>query len=1079
MRPQFRIRRGVTALAVITSLGVGRTSRVAAAAPPTPQASAATESAERDYFSANGLLSRGLYELAAKEYRSFLAAHADHPKASSARYGLGVALFRLGKFEEAAKELAAIKPAADFEFAAETLFLLAQSDLELKRYDAAAAALASLSDQRFATHDLADDAAALLAETEYRQGRFADAAKQAASFAARWPESPLRERAEFIAALSQMAAGDPGQAARTLSDWPKRFPQGGFTMQAGLLLAQSLHKSGSIEQAVVEYNRFIEASKDEAMTADAMYGLAGALQDLKRPDDAAAALDGFLKRFPAHAQRAAALRQRAHLDFDAARYDAAAKMFQQAADAIQSAGRGDDRLDEIAYWLAKCDLRRERFDDAASRLEKAIAAWPSSALSAEMSYDRGIALLKAGRRAEASAALGDFASRFADHALVPESLYLRATIEHQDGHEDQVRAIAAEFDKRFDRHERAAAVAFLDAEADLLQDKTEAAAKKYRIILDRHPDDPIAPTATFRLGAALARLQRPQEAKPLLEQVVKARNTSEPFRPALRLLGDIAFDEGRWNDAAGFFGDFLSFKLAGPEADEAALRLGLAQSRADRPEDGLATLGGLAAAQPNSPQGRRAMFEAGEIELSRKNDDAAASWFKKLVSNPGDDDLGSYARFKLGLIAAGKDDDAAAAAFQQAAESAKDQQLRGEAAYQRGAALMRMKRYADASQAFETIEKTQPDHARAAAARVQHSIALARDGRNDEAISAIDAIGGSAKNGPKLDDESRASLLYEKAWCLRALKRPSEAEAALVGLARDFSASPLASHALLESAELAAAEQRWKDADERLTTLRAVIDQSPSAVPADVAESGLYRLATVKFSLEQFAAAADLAERFIADFPQSTLLASAHLHAGESLFRLGKHSQALAHFAAVTVSFADDPSCAPALLRKGECESQLQQWAQSQASFAAHLKRFADSEVWFQAQFGLGWALENQGKIDDAIAAYREVTARHGGVTAARAQFQIGECLFAKKQYEDAVKELLNVDILYAVPEWSAAALYEAGRCFEQLGRAEEAKSQYKQVAAKHADTKWAKLASERLAAAPKPADAPAHPISR
>jgi TolA-binding protein len=93
------------------------------------------------------------------------------------------------------------------------------------------------------------------------------------------------------------------------------------------------------------------------------------------------------------------------------------------------------------------------------------------------------------------------------------------------------------------------------------------------------------------------------------------------------------------------------------------------------------------------------------------------------------------------------------------------------------------------------------------------------------------------------------------------------------------------------------------------------------------------------------------------------------------------------------------------------------------------------------------------------------VTAAHQGPTAARAQFQIGECLFAQGKHEDAVGELLKVDILYAYPEWSAAALYEAGRCFEAMGKPAEARAQFESVRDKHGGTRWAKLAEGRLSA--------------
>jgi TolA-binding protein len=219
------------------------------------------------------------------------------------------------------------------------------------------------------------------------------------------------------------------------------------------------------------------------------------------------------------------------------------------------------------------------------------------------------------------------------------------------------------------------------------------------------------------------------------------------------------------------------------------------------------------------------------------------------------------------------------------------------------------------------------------------------------------------------------------------------------------------------------------------------------------------------FELGNYDAAASLAEAFIAQFPSSTFTPSARSFAGESFFKLEKHQKAAEHFNAVVTQFASDASCGPSMLRLGECQAALSQWKQSEQTFASYLKKFEDSEFWFQAQFGIAWAQENQNRHDEAMKSYQKVIERHSGPTAARSQFQIGECLFAGKKFEEAVRELLKVDILYGYPEWSAAALYEAGRCFEALAKPAEANAQYEQVREKYPNTRWAELAAQRLAA--------------
>ena len=69
-----------------------------------------------------------------------------------------------------------------------------------------------------------------------------------------------------------------------------------------------------------------------------------------------------------------------------------------------------------------------------------------------------------------------------------------------------------------------------------------------------------------------------------------------------------------------------------------------------------------------------------------------------------------------------------------------------------------------------------------------------------------------------------------------------------------------------------------------------------------------------------------------------------------------------------------------------------------------------------------------------------------------------------RAELEQAARELLKVDILYAYPEWSAAALYEAGRCFQELSNPVDARKQFEKVAHDHGATNWAQLAEQRLA---------------
>jgi TolA-binding protein len=309
----------------------------------------------------------------------------------------------------------------------------------------------------------------------------------------------------------------------------------------------------------------------------------------------------------------------------------------------------------------------------------------------------------------------------------------------------------------------------------------------------------------------------------------------------------------------------------------------------------------------------------------------------------------------------------------------------------------------------------------------------------------------------------RASLDYERGWCLRRTGKGDESAEVFRALLKTEPPLRLKAHALLELADLETTAKRQAEAIAALESLRALLDDAKDALPPALDEQASYRLGVALFQSERMADAEKMLERLLRDHPKSDLVRSAAMFRGEALVSLSRHQDAVSCFERVIAGPADDPSHGPALLRLGDAFATLQEWSRSAEMFGKYLKEHADGAQWYQAEFGLGWAIENQGQHETALEHYRRVVAKHQGPTAARAQFQIGQCLFAKKEYETAAAELLKVDILYAYPEWSAAALFEAGRCFEALARRAEARQQFEAVVARFAETRWAAMSSERL----------------
>lgn len=1040
---------------------IARSAAVALAActlAPTLAQPAGDDPALRPYYTGNGLLQRGMNELAAAEYRQFLKDNARHEKASLARYGLAVALFRLKDHAAAEKELRPLVELDDFEFAPETRVMLGQCLLAAGRPAEAAEPLEEVAADH-PDHDLADDAAALRVEALSRAGRHKEAVRAADDLAERWPQSPLLARAELFAASSMMADGGYAPAADRLAAVLKRSPDSELAPRATLLLGQALHRAGKPDQARPLYETVLKGG-DDALVPDALLGLGAIHLEQGRPRDAGQTLDRLIESYPKSPLLTDARLRRARAWFDLGDFDQASGLLL----VVEKDTKGDS--DEAAYWLAKCELRADKAKPAADRLGAALERFPDSRLRPEMTYDRAVALLRANEAEQAHAVLDEFRDRFTDHALTADAVHLSASIAHQQEDHEACLADAEEFLKKFPTHAAAPAVEFLAAESTLLSGDDEGAAKAYAKFLAGREGDPRIEKAAFRLGTVLHRLGRGEEARLHLERVARGKQTREEFRPALLLLGDLSFAAGDWADAERRLADYMALDAAGAGADDAQLKLGLARARQDRPAEALACFDDLLARFKESPHRLQATFERGQALVALKRPDEAADAFDRVLADGADSRFAAYAHNHLGAIVSTRGDKKTAAEhFAMAAALGEGTDLEADALFEQARSLAAASQHEQAATTYATLLHDFPEHRLAPESAARLAISTSRQDKHAEALAAI--TDAEKKHGAALPATLRDSLAYEKAWCLRKLDRGEEA----APICRELMARAeptLKAYAAVDLAELEAEAGRHAPAAE---ILRTVLAAKPPP-PPDVARRGAYQLGVCAFRTEKFEEAAAMMQRFLEAPPpagagpaDAALNASASLVAGESCLKLGRHKQAAEHLKRVVEGHPKDPTRPTALLRLGEAQAVLQLWADSEKTFNAYLAEFSAAELWFQAKFGSAWAMENQGRIDDALKAYREVVDRHQGPTAARAQFQVGECLFAKKEYETAARELLKVDILYDYPEWSAAALYEAGRCFESMNDLDNARKQFELVRAQHGQTRWASLAGERLAA--------------
>ena len=915
----------------------------------------------REYHSGNGLLNRGMHEMAAAEYGKFLAVHGDHEKAPTARYGLGVCLYRLGRYDEAVRELGRVSNLKGFDFAAEVATLLGQCYFARQEYVEAAASFERVV-QDYADHDTADDAAALAIESWYRAGRLESVQPSYELFVKNWPASPLRERAEFFAGLSRMGLGDHGNAAERFSAMLKRFPAGVFARQATLLAAQCHHRNRQPQRAKAYYEAVLKLG-DEKYLPEALHGLGVVMQQAGKSKRAAALFQQLLEKFGESSLTSETLASSAWLRLGQCRY--ALGEYKEALSALARVASDDaEHADDAAYWSAKCEFKRENFGRAAGELKSAIQRYPKSELAPEMRYDLAVALLRSEDAQGAVAALEQFSRLHPEHELGVEALYLLAATEHQQAQYDRSQTHCRAFLKQHSGQQHSAGIAFLIGENDYLMGRYEEAADAFGRFLRRYPNDAQASKARFRLGMASYRLGRYDDAQEQLAGIKYGGDSARTFHAGLLALGDVCYQRGQWEQAEHYLNQYLSGDASVGEADAIAsedvalLKLGLSRIRQGRHEESLPQFNLLIAQYRSSPHWLQAVFERGQTYLALKDSAKAAADFEKVLAEEPDSRFAVHAANHLGSLAL-KDRryDRAAEYFADVQSRSGAEAVSAGALFQQAQSLMAAKQFDEAGSKFSAFLKRYPAHGHAAAAQSQLIVALARQERFADALGQITDF--EKRDPKKIDVALLATVLYEKAWASRKLGKSEQARSAYQRLIELKTGGDLEAHSLLELAELEASVEQWSEAVALLTRLEEQIDASDSKVPSAVAEQGAYRLGVYLFKIGEYAQSATKFEGFVERFSDSAVVASASFFCGEAYFKSANHSRAVRHLARVVEQFPSHETAAPSLLRLGECLAVLQKWKQSEEIFEQYLSRFSDGNLWYQAKFGVGWAREN------------------------------------------------------------------------------------------------------------------------
>lgn len=1017
--------------------------------PSLAQEASEVDAATKRLTAAHGLFQRGRFRDAVAKYEEFLKHHDRHDRATEARYGLGLSQYRLKQYEQAVDTLEAVVKNGNFDQRPAALAVRGHSQMMLDRHEQALGSFEELL-RRHGKSDHADMAAMGRVQALYLMGRHDKALEAAEAFLRERRSSPRRAAAMYYRGLAQTQLKQHEAAAASFDGLLKEYQNSPFDLDARLALGQNLQRLGKLDEAVKAYRDLLAAAPPDRR-AEARYVLGAAEQRRGRHKEAIEQLSAVLKEHESSPYAEPARLQLGLAQMNAGELDAAVKSFRH----VEK--HDEQRRVNARYYLARIDMKREAFEAARNQLQQLMKLNDQTPgykdLADRIAYQHAVAEQKLERFKEAAGHFEQFLQRHKESDLRDQARYQWAFSLHRT--KDYQRSI--EVLEPFKNHEARSplwrAAHELLAENRFLLGQYEEADKVYARLIEATDDEDRAWAYRYRRGQAAFFRDDMKTAIDRLKLVVdhKGFNDRKQLHRAVFLLGDAYLQRGENAPAAEALGRYLN--LTEGLKPEARLKLGLAHLRRDKRDEARQTFARVAEGETASPWVQRALLELGRLLYDAGDAKAAGEALSKLIKTEADASLKAPATYLLGWI----DFDAerygpAAQRFAEVVEKHADHDLASDALYQQAVAL---RRAGNDEQALSKLRRYLERHGEgehAARARYLVGVSLAEGGDYGGAIEMLKPLAE--------DKDARTdAVMFDLAWSYRRAEQAEAAERTLRALLKAFPKSDLAPDAKVELGELLYQREAYKESVEQLTEAL-----GQEAIDDATKLAAMYRLGWAHKKQDQHLEAAGAFRRFADTYGDHELRPSALYQAGETFAAGGKKEDARKAFAELVDKHRDNELIPTALIRYGQVVNELGAHDQAANAFERYLKEHKDGEYAYLAEFGIGWSLEQRQKYDDARQWYQRVTEDHNGPTAARAQMQIGETYFAEGRHEDAIRELVSVDIVYDAPQWASLALYEAGRAAEAAKKPAEARKFYEEVIEKYPDTTAAADAKARLA---------------
>ncbi|MEX2138307.1 MAG: tetratricopeptide repeat protein [Pirellulales bacterium] len=877
----------------------------------------------------------------------------------------------------------------------------------------AAAALADEAGDQFA-----------VAAGHYAARRWELAAEEFQTFLTNYPEHAKRTKALFFCAEALVQTGKFGEAQRhfaaVIEAQDSRHAVGTTTYgrQALFRAGECAFWANQPEQARVSLAQFRQQYADDRLNA---YVLSYLGELALRAGDAAAAKTHYrdaMARFPDGPTvddcRLGLAQAQLRLD-----------EHRQAEETLAPLVQRDGQAVAANYWLGQVCKAQQQWDRAAEAFQAAIAADPAHRGMETLRYQAAESLLRA-ERFQAAIDVVRGGDQAAESKSPPAAhAYLVALAQQGLGQHDD-------------------ALATLD-------------------VLAAKSDEELGLNVRLARATSLLALRRHREAIEPLNQYLAALNDSDA--------------DGR---------------------SRALAQLALCHARTKDFDAAKATLNQLTAAAPRSELAAATTLQLAEIAAAANQTAWAISLYEAAASEQSTADIAADALLALAQMAvAATDLEKGTSLYEQLLQQYPNCEQAVEAALACARLRERLEQYDAALAMYDLVIEKHAEAERLPEALLRAATICDRLAQDSKALVLYARLIEQFNDSPQVP-----AAIYGWAWSLRDLNREAEANEKFEELRGNYRASkywPDATYRLAISAaqsknfdratelldELIEAADKGtvataadSDADDAAQvtvsdevdsdTMASTSDETASRVSSQILQHALYLRAQIGITQRTWDGAKRDLERLVDDYSTSPLALPAEFLRADVAYRRGENDEAGVRFAELTprLKGRDDPWIPMVALRRAQLLAHEKRWGDVRAMAKRIAEDYPTFDQQYEADYLIGRAYAAEANLAEARQWYQKVVRSPAGgktETAAMAQWMIGESYFLQEQYADAIREYLRVEVLYAYPHWQAAALLQAGKCYEQTGQWKNAGDAYGRLLARYSQTEFAAEARQRL----------------